>query len=158
MRNVTRDAFAMGRGTDSGTNPARLSGCNNASQYARSYQLWYSVPHETLFALSSKEGDEGMIHLEEARRRVEAALATDDEPVVITHEHEVVEGWLFCFQSLRYLQSGEISDALAGNGPIFFDRHTGDQHPLCTACAPEEALRQHLASRTPPSEATSVDF
>ncbi|KUO97587.1 hypothetical protein AR276_23565, partial [Stenotrophomonas maltophilia] len=69
-----------------------------------------------------------MIQLEEARRRVEAALASDDEPVAITHEHEVVEGWLFCFQSLRYLQSGEISDALAGNGPIFVDRHTGEQH------------------------------
>lgn len=99
-----------------------------------------------------------MIHFEEARRRVGAALATDGEPVAITHEHEVVEGWLFFFQSLRYLQSGEISDALAGNGPIFFDRHTGEQHALSTAYAPEEALRQHLASRTLPSETTSVDF
>ncbi|MGE8285149.1 MAG: YrhB domain-containing protein [Stenotrophomonas lactitubi] len=99
-----------------------------------------------------------MMHLEEARRRVEAALATDDEPVVITHEHEVVEGWLFYFQSLRYLQSGEISDALAGNGPIFVDRHTGEQHALGTAYAPEEALRQHLASRASPIETTSVDF
>lgn len=98
-----------------------------------------------------------MIDLEEARRRVEAALASDDEPVVITQEHEVVEGWLFCFQSLRYLQSGDISDALAGNGPSFVDRHTGEQHALGTAYAPEDALRQHLASRAPPSETTSVD-
>lgn len=73
-----------------------------------------------------------MIQLDEARRRVQAALASDDEPVAITHEHEMVEGWLFCFQSLRYLQSGEISDALAGNGPIFVDRHTGEQHALGT--------------------------
>jgi len=100
-----------------------------------------------LFASSSKAGDDGMIQLEEARRRVEAALASDDEPVAITHEHEVVEGWLFCFQSLRYLQSGEISDALAGNGPIFVDRHTGEQHALGTAYPPEEVLRQHLAAR-----------
>ncbi|MCR1004981.1 MAG: YrhB family protein [Stenotrophomonas maltophilia] len=102
-----------------------------------------------LFASSSKAGDEGMIQLEEARRRVEAALASDDEPVAITHEHEVVEGWLFCFQSLRYLQSGEISDALAGNGPIFVDRHTGEQHALGTSYPPEEVLRQHLAARGP---------
>ncbi|EML7988607.1 hypothetical protein D7Y24_15260 [Stenotrophomonas maltophilia] len=99
-----------------------------------------------------------MIHLEEARRRVEAALVDDEEPVVITNEHEVVEGWLFCFQSLRYLQSGEISDALAGNGPIFFDRQTGEQHALGTAYAPEEALRQHLALRALPSDAAAADF
>lgn len=99
-----------------------------------------------------------MIHLEEARRRVEAALADDEEPVVITHEHEVVGGWLFCFQSLRYLQSGEISDALAGNGPIFFDTQTGEQHALGTAYAPEEALRQHQALRALSSGATSPGF
>lgn len=98
-----------------------------------------------------------MIQVEEARRRVEAALASDDEPVAITHEHEVVEGWLFGFQSLRYLQSGEISDALAGNGPIFVDRHTGEQHALGTACAPEEALRQHLAQRRPPCDVAAVE-
>lgn len=111
-----------------------------------------------LFALSSIVGDEGMIQLEEARRRVEAALASDDEPVAITHEHEVVEGWLFCFQSRRYLQSGEIPDALAGNGPIFVDRHTGEQHALGTAYPPEEVLRRHLASRSPPSDAAAADF
>lgn len=99
-----------------------------------------------------------MIQLEEARRRVEAALASDDEPVSITHEHEVVEGWLFCFQSLRYLQSGEISDALVGNGPIFVDRHTGEQHALGTAYAPEEVLRQHLALRSAPTDGAAVDF
>lgn len=98
-----------------------------------------------------------MIQLDEARRRVQAALASDDEPVAITHEHEVVEGWLFCFQSLRYLQSGEISDALAGNGPIFVDRHTGEQHALGTAYAPEEAVRRHLALRHPPSDVAAMD-
>lgn len=98
-----------------------------------------------------------MIQLEEARRRVEAVLASDEEPVAITHEHEVVEGWLFCFQSLRYLQSGEIPDALAGNGPIFVDRHTGEQHALGTAYPPEEVLRQHLASRALPSDAAVLD-
>ncbi len=34
VHGVTRAAFAMGRGIDSGTKLARLSGCDNASQYA----------------------------------------------------------------------------------------------------------------------------
>jgi hypothetical protein len=42
-------------------------------------------------------------------------------------------GWVFGYQSAKYVASGEMSDMLAGNAPLLVDRTTGLLHVLGTA-------------------------
>lgn len=44
----------------------------------------------------------------------------DGEPSEITH------AWVFFYNTRRYLETGEFSDALAGNGPILVNKRNGD--------------------------------
>jgi hypothetical protein len=51
------------------------------------------------------------------------------------HTIERPFGWVFFYQSMRYLASGEVRDALAGNAPIVVTRDgelhvTGTAYPL----------------------------
>jgi len=38
-----------------------------------------------------------------------------------TEEFEV--GWVFCYQSARFIETGEIADSVVGNAPIFVPRN-----------------------------------
>lgn len=42
-------------------------------------------------------------------------------------------GWVFFYDSAKYLESGSISDALAGNAPILIAREDGSVHETGTA-------------------------
>ncbi len=46
---------------------------------------------------------------------------------------EVDEGWFFFWTSRAWLESGDFDDQLAGNGPFFVSRETGELHQLWTA-------------------------
>jgi len=35
-------------------------------------------------------------------------------------------GWVFFYQSKKYLETGKINDALAGNAPIIVNKRTGE--------------------------------
>lgn len=35
-------------------------------------------------------------------------------------------GWIFFYQSKKYLETGSFADRLAGNGPVFVNKQTGD--------------------------------
>jgi hypothetical protein len=43
---------------------------------------------------------------------------------------ELTEGWLFSYQTSRFLETGNISDGLAGNVPLFVARVDGAMFPL----------------------------
>lgn len=60
-------------------------------------------------------------------------------------DSETVEksfGWIFFYQSGRYLKSGNISDMLAGNAPIVVARADGRVHATGTAFPVEYYLDQ----------------
>jgi hypothetical protein len=42
-------------------------------------------------------------------------------------------GWVFFYTSERYLKTGDISDAVAGNAPYIVNRHTGEVRVTGTA-------------------------
>jgi Immunity protein 35 len=63
-----------------------------------------------------------MRNLAQAKQDAAAHLDRIDIPPVqiiesATQEHEV--GWFFYYQSKRFLESGELSEALVGNAPLF---------------------------------------
>jgi hypothetical protein len=51
-------------------------------------------------------------------------------------------GWVFFYQSKRYLETGEIKDALAGNAPIVVEKPDGRIHTLGTALALDDSIRE----------------
>jgi hypothetical protein len=61
-------------------------------------------------------------------------LPAEDELVVL--DAETIEkswGWVFFYSSKRWLETGEIRYALAGNAPLIFERATGRMLPTGTA-------------------------
>jgi hypothetical protein len=61
--------------------------------------------------------------------------------LVLTEVREFAFGWLFFYNSKSYVESGDISDALAGNAPFLVDSNAGDIHVLGTANPIEFYLR-----------------
>ena len=67
------------------------------------------------------------------------ADAINDEFVIIGNE-TIDKGWLFFYNSKEFIETGDYSAALAGNGPIFVDRD-GAVKTLPTAITWQEATR-----------------
>ena len=63
--------------------------------------------------------------------------------LAICEVEEHVFGWVFFYNSKRYLETGEFSAALAGNAPIIVDRHDGRLYETGTAHPLEYYLEQH---------------
>lgn len=52
-------------------------------------------------------------------------------------------GWVFFYNSQTYLQTGEISYALAGNGPIMVNKHDGTIEFYGTAKSIETSIEEY---------------
>jgi hypothetical protein len=68
---------------------------------------------------------------EDALRRVCELLAEKappDEPWVVIDEQtrEIESAWIFFYNSKRFVETGNIIYHLAGNGPVFVNKKTGD--------------------------------
>jgi hypothetical protein len=50
--------------------------------------------------------------------------------------------WVFFYNSRAYLETGDFSDALAGNGPLVVEKRTGIVHELTSAHPVEQQLRK----------------
>ncbi len=64
-----------------------------------------------------------------------------------TQEHEW--GWLFLYQSVAYLDTGDYSKMIAGNAPIIVDRFTGAIWQTGTATRPDEYIETYVQFGTP---------
>ena len=77
-----------------------------------------------------------------------AALTDDDLPCEIL-DSETLErsyGWVFFYQSRRYLETKDPSELLAGNAPLIVDRLTGKITETGTAHPTEYYLALHEAA------------
>lgn len=86
------------------------------------------------------------LSLDQARRVAQAilesvALPDSDEAVIAGDPIEFDRGWVFTYDSKRYMESGDLSAALAGNAPIAVFR-SGDVRVLGTAYPLEHYLDQ----------------
>ncbi|MCC6898122.1 MAG: hypothetical protein IT377_04065 [Polyangiaceae bacterium] len=78
-----------------------------------------------------------------AKAHVEHTLNSEDlEPVVVIELIEKPYGWVCFYQSVRYLETGEESAQLVGNGPVVLMRDTLQIHHLGSARRPDEELAQ----------------
>ena len=53
----------------------------------------------------------------------DVGAASGDEFRLNGHETIEAKGWVFFYHSKEFIESGNFSSALAGNGPIFVDRN-----------------------------------
>jgi len=58
--------------------------------------------------------------------------------------HEGEYGWVFGYQHREFLQTGEISAALAGNAPLLIDKNTTQLHTLGTAHPVEYYVKNYI--------------
>jgi hypothetical protein len=80
------------------------------------------------------------MNIEQAQSLVQAELdknthLNDDDQCVILEEETIEKewGWVFFYQSKKYIESGDIEDMLAGNAPYIVNKRNGQLHETGTA-------------------------
>jgi hypothetical protein len=56
-------------------------------------------------------------------------------------------GWIFVWNSKRFLDSGDFRDALLGNVPLIVDRANGSVHETCTFLSIDEIIDRYRKVR-----------
>ncbi|MGB3177539.1 MAG: YrhB domain-containing protein [Albidovulum sp.] len=90
-----------------------------------------------------------MITRNEAARLTQKELEGSDS---ILFEEPIADGtygWVFAYQSAKYLETGNSLDMLAGNAPFLVERETGMLHVLGTAELVEHYIENFLSSGDP---------
>ena len=75
-----------------------------------------------------------MITFEEAKAKVEKLINKPgsnlaDKPVLVVLDNQTIDkdwGWVFFYQSLEFIESGDFEDMHAGNAPYIVNRKTGE--------------------------------
>jgi hypothetical protein len=87
-----------------------------------------------------------MLTLKDARGRVEALLVDwgtyVEGGLAVVDELTIAKpyGWIFFYNARRYLESGDIRESVAGNGPVVVLAETGEPFVLGTARRPDEQI------------------
>lgn len=72
-----------------------------------------------------------------------------DELVILDERTRATSyGWVFFFNSRRFLETRDILHALGGNGPVVFERDTRKIVELPSHSRPDDVIRQYEATRT----------
>jgi hypothetical protein len=93
-----------------------------------------------------------MLELSKARKLALNYLKAQTLPNVVLSDPDrsaQPPGWVFFYQSDDFAQSGDLSDELAGNAPIFVDARTGEVLTLGTARPVEHYLEELAKSHSP---------
>ena len=93
----------------------------------------------------TKEGARGMVVAELARPPEVHVPRRSGFDLVIVDESTIEKKWrwIFFYNSERYLTTGEISHALAGNAPYIVNRHTGEMRSTGTAYPIEHYIAEY---------------
>jgi Immunity protein 35 len=74
-------------------------------------------------------------------------VAGDEVSIVPERTIEKNYGWIFFCESKKYLETGEFSHRLAGNGPVVFEKESGLVHHLGSHTHPQELIREFEEKR-----------
>ena len=76
-----------------------------------------------------------MLTQNEAKQLAETYVKGLDAGFVLDLEPTTYEnvGWVYYYQSAKYLETGDFLEMLAGNAPVLIERTTGKIHVLGTA-------------------------
>jgi hypothetical protein len=94
-----------------------------------------------------------MLDLEEAKRHVmkylAAASVRSGEPLQLMNPYTIAKpyGWVFFYNSARFVTTGHPLDAVAGNGPLVVMRDTGEIVALGSGRPEEVEIAEFERSR-----------
>jgi hypothetical protein len=95
-----------------------------------------------------------MVNREEAHRLISAWLSSQSARANIVSnlvDQDTIEtefGWVFFYTLRRFKETGDFSDALAGNAPVIVDRTIGSLHVTGTARPTAEYIEEFRCTRT----------
>jgi hypothetical protein len=84
-----------------------------------------------------------MLSKEQARSLVTADLNDDAVDVLDQYTIEREWGWVFFFQSKRFIQTRDWRDGLIGNAPYLVNRRTGAFGPTGTSATATELIEAY---------------
>lgn len=95
-----------------------------------------------------------MLTLEEAKGRALEFIGKDFDlseigdriAIVDGKTAEVPRGWVFFYNSARFLETQDFSSMLMSNRPVFVDRATGDLEYVREPGSPEELIKAYSRS------------
>ena len=72
-------------------------------------------------------------------------MSTPDNPFVVADEGTIEKpyGWVFFYNSKKYLETRVISYALAGNGPVIVNKHDATVEFFGTFKSPNEFIAEY---------------
>jgi Immunity protein 35 len=80
-------------------------------------------------------------------RKLQEKSPADDEFIVVEkHTIERPFGWVFFFNSKKYLETGINSYRLAGNGPVIVNKHSGAVEFCGTRKLPQQSIDEYERS------------
>ena len=85
--------------------------------------------------------------LELVRQKVATLKVPDGQELVVMDDKTVERavGWVFFFQSKRFVETGDINDSIVGNGPILVDKRDGSVHQFNTGIHWSKHVEQYEA-------------
>ena len=98
-----------------------------------------------------------MITRNEAARLVRKELEGSDFVLIDRPIAESSYGWVFGYQSAKYLETGNFLDMLAGNAPFLVERKTGKLYELGTSEPVEHYIENFLSSGDPHRRTPRLD-
>lgn len=80
---------------------------------------------------------------------VNSSYHVPGDELVIVDENTIEKdyGWVFFYTSRRYVETGDISEMVVGNGPIVVEKADGSITRLGTARPVEHYLREYESKR-----------
>ena len=96
----------------------------------------------------TKEEARALVAAELGRLQANAFLRTPDSLVIM--DERTIErswGWIFFYNSRRYLETRNPLDGLGGNAPFIVNRHTGEVRATGTAYSVEYYIAEYEKSR-----------
>ena len=108
-----------------------------------------AVLHAMVYAQNRQIGESVAITKDQALQRVREYLdrmgSTEFAGGYVVVESKTIEkryGWVFVFNSKKYLETWNIIFSLGGNGPIVVERESGRLHQLGSALSLQDSVKQ----------------
>ncbi|WP_157692687.1 YrhB domain-containing protein [Burkholderia sp. ABCPW 11] len=86
--------------------------------------------------------DQALQRVQEYLDQMGSTESTGGYAVVEGKTIEKQYGWVFVFNSRKYLETGNIIFSLGGNGPIVVERESGQLHQLGSASSLQDSVKQ----------------
>lgn len=85
-----------------------------------------------------------------AWKYIEENFGREPELAIVDREpSDTAHAWIFFYNTKRYLETGEFSEALAGNGPILVNKSTGAIEAFGTAIPLERLFAEYEKKQHP---------